>query len=153
MNHEQIDAIAAVLRQSRTLTEVEVRNGSGVSLRLRRPAPKAALSSPSRVPVPRAATADAVALSAAAAAEDEKASIGSVPLTAEVVGVFRSLKSDDAVTIGAEVKEGQLLGHIEAMRLLNDCLAPGAGTILRVLVEEGQPVEYGQFLFEVALTS
>jgi biotin carboxyl carrier protein len=53
------------------------------------------------------------------------------------------------ISPGATVKEGQLLGHIEAMRLLNDCLAPEAGTILRVLVEEGQPVEYGQLLFEI----
>jgi hypothetical protein len=45
LNHEQIDAIAAVLRQSRTLTEVEVRSGSGVSLRLRRAVPKAPPSS------------------------------------------------------------------------------------------------------------
>lgn len=150
MNHEQIEAIAAVLRESPGLTEVEVRNGAGVSLRLRRPS--------RRVPPPAAATSTAVPASvnappAAAARTESGNDSRPVPLVATVVGVFRPLSGDAAISPGTVVKEGQVLGHIEAMRLLNDCLAPEAGTVQSVLVDEGQPVEYGQLLFEIATTS
>ncbi len=53
------------------------------------------------------------------------------------------------VEVGAQVKEGQTLCIIEAMKLMNEIEADRAGTVKAVLVENGQPVEYGQPLFVI----
>ena len=53
------------------------------------------------------------------------------------------------VEVGATVKEGDTLCIIEAMKLLNEIDADKAGTITQILVENGQPVEFGQPLFVI----
>lgn len=50
---------------------------------------------------------------------------------------------------GSTVEEGQVIGLIEAMKLINEVEAEAGGVVKRVLVEDGQPVEYGQPLFEL----
>ena len=51
------------------------------------------------------------------------------------------------VDIGTEIKEGDVLCIIEAMKLLNELPSEHAGVVRQILVENGQPVEYGQVLF------
>jgi acetyl-CoA carboxylase biotin carboxyl carrier protein len=51
------------------------------------------------------------------------------------------------VEVGSVVKQGDTLCIIEAMKLLNQIEADRAGTVKKILVENGQPVEYGQPLF------
>ena len=51
--------------------------------------------------------------------------------------------------VGQEVKEGETLCIIEAMKLLNEIDTDKAGVIKQVLVENGQPVEFGQPLFVI----
>ena len=53
------------------------------------------------------------------------------------------------VEVGATVKEGDTLCIIEAMKLLNEIDADASGTITKILVENGQPVEFGQPLFVI----
>ena len=48
------------------------------------------------------------------------------------------------VDVGDKVREGQTLLIIEAMKTMNQIPAPSAGTVMRILVEDGQPVEYGE---------
>jgi len=55
----------------------------------------------------------------------------------------------DFVEVGATVKEGDTLCIIEAMKLLNEIDADASGTITKILVENGQPVEFGQPLFVI----
>src|SRR6266850_2361542 len=55
--------------------------------------------------------------------------------------------TDPFVREGDVVKEGQILCIIEAMKLMNEIESKAAGRVLKVLVENGQPVEYGQPLF------
>ncbi len=62
--------------------------------------------------------------------------VGTVYLSAEP-------GSDPFVTVGAQVKEGQTVLIIEAMKTMNHIPAPRAGTVKRILVEDGSPVEYG----------
>jgi acetyl-CoA carboxylase biotin carboxyl carrier protein len=50
---------------------------------------------------------------------------------------------------GSVVEPGQVIGLIEAMKLINEVEAEAGGVVRRVLVEDGQPVEYGQALFEL----
>lgn len=54
------------------------------------------------------------------------------------------------VNIGSPIKEGETLCIIEAMKLLNEIEADASGVITQILVENGQPVEYGQPLFVIA---
>jgi acetyl-CoA carboxylase biotin carboxyl carrier protein len=69
-----------------------------------------------------------------------------------MVGTFYRSSSPGApafVEVGANVKEGDTLCIIEAMKLLNEIDADLSGTITKVLVENGQPVEFGQPLFVI----
>lgn len=71
-----------------------------------------------------------------------------VPVTAGLVGIFRALPQP--IAPGYAVKAKQVIGYIEAMRLMNECITPVAGVVADVLIHDGQPVEYGQPLFEIA---
>lgn len=69
-----------------------------------------------------------------------------------LVGTFYSAPSpDDApyVAEGDTVKKGQVLGIIEAMKLMNEVESEFAGTIAEILVKNGETVEYGQPLFRI----
>ena len=68
-------------------------------------------------------------------------------VTAPLVGVFRHVKP--LVGLNARVTEGQVMGVIEAMKLITEVTAPETGTIVDVFIEAGHPVEYGQALFEI----
>lgn len=85
-----------------------------------------------------AADADAAALPAAEP----------VLLLAPMVGLFHHLPAPPRYGMG--IAEGQVVGHIESMKLMNDVLAEQAGQVVEVLVEDGGPVEYGQPLFRLA---
>jgi len=67
-----------------------------------------------------------------------------------MVGTFYRSPSPDArafVDVGSKVTKGDTLCIIEAMKLLNEIEADATGTIKKILVENGQPVEYGEPLF------
>ena len=71
-------------------------------------------------------------------------------LKSPMVGTFYRAPSPGAppfVEIGQSVSKGQTLCIIEAMKLLNEIESDASGTIKAILVENGQPVEYGQPLF------
>jgi len=86
-------------------------------------------------------------LAAAIAVEEEPE--GHV-LKAPMVGTFYRAPSPGAaafVEVGQRVQEGDTLCIIEAMKLMNEIEAEVSGTVCKILVENGQPVEYGQPLF------
>lgn len=96
---------------------------------------------------PAAAPVAAPAAAPAAAAEPT----GHVVKSPMVGTFYRSSAPGNPpfVEVGASVKEGDTLCIIEAMKLLNEIDADKAGTITQILVENGQPVEYGQPLFVI----
>ncbi len=70
-----------------------------------------------------------------------------------MVGTFYRSPSPGApvfVEVGQSISEGQTLCIIEAMKLLNEIESDVSGTVKRILVENGQPIEYGQPLFVIA---
>jgi len=70
-----------------------------------------------------------------------------------MVGTFYRASSPGAapyVSVGDTVSEGQTLCVIEAMKLMNEIPADRAGVVKTIMVENGQPVEFGQPLFEIA---
>jgi acetyl-CoA carboxylase biotin carboxyl carrier protein len=94
------------------------------------------------------ATAAAAPVGAEAAPEPPKGNIVKSPM----VGTFYRSPSPGAkafVEVGQAVKPGDTLCIIEAMKLLNEIEAEVAGEVTEVLVENGQPVEYGQPLFVI----
>ena len=73
-----------------------------------------------------------------------------IEVTSPMVGTFYSAPTPDAplyIEVGDEVKPGDGLCIIEAMKLMNELEAEVAGTIVEICVENAQPVEYGQVLF------
>ena len=77
---------------------------------------------------------------------------GFVTLEAPMVGTFYRASSptaDPYVREGDVVKEGQIVCIIEAMKLMNEIESKTAGRIAKILVENGQPVEYGQPLLVI----
>jgi acetyl-CoA carboxylase biotin carboxyl carrier protein len=69
-----------------------------------------------------------------------------------IVGTFYAAAgpgSDPFVTVGSKVESGQALCIIEAMKLMNEIESDVAGEIVRIFVENGQPVEYGEPLFGI----
>lgn len=73
-------------------------------------------------------------------------------VTSPMVGTFYSASSPGAapfVQVGKSVQKGDTLCIIEAMKILNEIEAESAGIVTQVLVENGEPVEYGQPLFVI----
>ena len=73
-------------------------------------------------------------------------------VTSPFVGTFYRTPAPDQppfVEVGAAVKKGQVLCIIEAMKLMNEIESEIAGTVLEILAENGQPVEFGQPLFRL----
>ena len=95
-------------------------------------------------PAPAATSAAPAASSAPAAAEDPAQHPGAV--TSPMVGTVYLAAEPGATpfaTVGAQVAEGQTVLIIEAMKTMNHIPAPKSGTVKRILVEDGHPVEYG----------
>jgi acetyl-CoA carboxylase biotin carboxyl carrier protein len=94
-------------------------------------------------------SAGAATAAPAAATEPEAGQEGHV-VKAPMVGTFYRSPSPDAkafVEVGQAVKEGDTICIIEAMKLMNEIEADASGVVKAILVENGQPVEYGQPLF------
>ena len=106
--------------------------------------PPAPAATPAAAAVTPAAAAAAVAAAAAATADQT--------VTAPMVGTFYSAPAPGAkpfVDIGSEVKAGDVLCIIEAMKMMNQIESDKAGRIVSVLAKNGDPVEFGQPRFVI----
>jgi len=136
MNVREIRALLELLREY-GLSEMEIER-EGVRLRLRRetgvPAPPPSIPSPPPAAVPAR----------------EAPRVAALTVDAPMVGTFYRASAPDAqpyVREGDVVKKGQVVGIIEAMKLMNEIESTTPGRIVKVLVDNAQPVEYGQPLF------
>jgi acetyl-CoA carboxylase biotin carboxyl carrier protein len=143
-----IQALAELLNKNE-LTELSVMREYGdddsLEVRVVKQAPVAA---PQQItyaaPAPAAPAPSLAAPAAAAPSDDPARHPGAVP--SPMVGtVYLSAEpgSEPFVTLGAQVKEGQTLLIIEAMKTMNHIPAPKAGVVKRILVDNGTPAEYG----------
>jgi acetyl-CoA carboxylase biotin carboxyl carrier protein len=82
--------------------------------------------------------------------DEEEAALHMV--TSPIVGTFYSSpnpKSEPYVKLGDQVHEGSIICLVEAMKLMNEIPSDAEGEIVRIYVENGHPVEYGQKLFAI----
>ncbi|MEM9755845.1 MAG: acetyl-CoA carboxylase biotin carboxyl carrier protein [Pseudomonadota bacterium] len=152
-----IRALAELLREN-DLTEVEVTREYGESdslnVRVSRAAPAAPVYTAAPPPpvaapfTPAAPTADAAAPAPAPDPVDDPNTV-----TSPMVGTAY-LQAEPGVpafvSVGDTVREGQTLLIVEAMKTMNQIPSPRAGTVTRILVDDGAPVEYGAPLMVIA---
>ena len=159
MNVDAIKQILDLVREHE-LTEFELEQG-GVKLRVKKqgaapPAPAAAAPQMAPLAVPALAplaAVPAVVAAAPAAPADELLELSVV--TSPIVGTFYRSPDPSSpvfVEVGQRVKKGQTLCIIEAMKLMNEIESEYEGEIVKVYVENGQPVQYGERLFAVKTT-
>jgi acetyl-CoA carboxylase biotin carboxyl carrier protein len=138
-NEELIRNLANLLNET-GLTEIEIEENNlrvRVARTIATPAPA--------IPPPPVSPAVAGVASQGAASSSFENHPGIV--TSPMVGtVYRSPEpgAPPFVEVGSVVREGQALLIIEAMKMMNQIAAPRSGTVKRILVENGQPVEYGE---------
>ncbi|WP_394010513.1 acetyl-CoA carboxylase biotin carboxyl carrier protein [Xanthobacter tagetidis] len=138
-----IKELAELLSET-DLTEIEVQHDH---LRIRVARTPAAVNISQGPAVAPAALAPAVAVAAPAAAEGADLSKHPGVVASPMVGTAYLAAEPGAtpfVDVGSVVKEGQTVLIVEAMKTMNAIPAPRSGTVTRVLVGNGQPVEYGE---------
>ena len=136
------------LVQESGISELEVTEGEE-KVRIAKQLNAAPIAHQVYAPAPVAA-APATAPAAAPAAAAAPAQPAGHEVKSPMVGTFYRASSPEAkafVEVGDTVKEGQTLCIIEAMKLLNEIEADASGVVKAVMVENGQPVEFGEPLF------
>jgi acetyl-CoA carboxylase biotin carboxyl carrier protein len=115
-------------------------------------APESMMSTAAPAPVAQIAEASAVAAPEPAVEPARPADDNLIVVTSPIVGTFYRSPSPTAeafVKVGDNVDVGTVLCIVEAMKLMNEIEAEHAGEIVKIYVENGQPVEYGQPLFGI----
>ena len=154
---EQIEQLLSYMSEH-NLEEFEFENGA-VRIRLKKPSAAPVYAAPPPRPhaapeiivagaqsAPHATPAVAPAAAAPSASEDLHL------VKSPIVGTYYGAPSPGAepfVKVGGFVENGQTLCIVEAMKLMNEIESDASGEVLRVFVENGQPVEYGQPLFGI----
>jgi acetyl-CoA carboxylase biotin carboxyl carrier protein len=155
MDLRKIKKLIDLLEES-NLAELEIKEGEE-TVRLSRIPKGAVTAMPAAAPAhqvriePPATTASATPPTPSAPAADNSIPAGHV-VTAPMVGTFYSSPNPEApafVKVGQKVKAGDTLGVIEAMKMFNQIEADVAGTVLAVLVGNGQPVEFDEPMFVI----
>jgi acetyl-CoA carboxylase biotin carboxyl carrier protein len=133
-----IRELAALLNET-GLTEIEIERDD-TRIRVARSA------APAVIHAPMPASGPAPAAKAEAPAPADLASHAGAVVSPMVGTAFRSPEpgAKPYVEVGDKVREGQTLLIVEAMKTMNQIPAPRAGTVLNIMVEDGQPVEYGE---------
>lgn len=133
----------ALLLDETSLSEIEIER-AGLRLRVARN-----ISVAATMPVPMAAVPAALPAAAAAAPAAAASDLSKHPgaVTSPMVGTAYWAPEPGAkpfIEVGSKVSVGQTLLIIEAMKTMNQIPSPRAGTVTQILVEDGQPVEYGE---------
>ncbi|QCI98018.1 acetyl-CoA carboxylase biotin carboxyl carrier protein [Agrobacterium larrymoorei] len=151
IDKELIRDLANILNDT-DLSEIEVEQDD-LRIRVSRSAPPATVyaAAPQYAPAPVAAPAApaAVAGPAAPAASAAPARNPANTVTSPMVGTVYLSSAPGArpfVEVGATVKEGQTLLIVEAMKTMNQIPAPKSGKVTEIIVNDAQPVEYGEAL-------
>ncbi|HEY3329809.1 MAG TPA: biotin/lipoyl-containing protein [Capsulimonadaceae bacterium] len=148
MTVNDIQNLINLLSETSGVTELSVTASDGSEATVKRPS-QAVTVSLAATPVAASSAVDEVAVSEptlngdAASQVDELSNVAST-----MVGIFHTLNPE--IEVGAELRAGQKVGSIESIKLMNDVVSTASGVVAEVLIEDGQPVEYGQVLYRVS---
>ncbi len=143
MELEDLKELMSLLKDT-DVTELQVEK-DGVKVKIRRDKYFSHIEIPQSIPPDRREVHGKVELVSEPVAEGKFFTV-----TSPIVGTFYRSSSPEAepfVDTGTKVKKGQILCIIEAMKLMNEIESEIDGVVVRVLVENGHPVEYGEPLF------
>lgn len=139
MELEEIKELIELLKET-DITEIQIeKDGTKVKVKRQKILP------PIEIPMQRTQT-----LQEKIIAEAEEESQRLVTITSPIVGTFFRSPTPDAnpfVEVGSTVSKSQVLCIVEAMKLMNEIESDVDGIVMKILVENGQPVEYGEPLF------
>ena len=150
---QQIEQLLQFMTEH-NLEEFEYSRGD-LRIRLRKPSPGVVVAAPRVVAAPEIivpGSAEAAPAGSAAAAPEARSTEDLHLVKSPIVGTYYGSPSPGAeafVKVGAYVETGQILCIVEAMKLMNEIESDETGEVVRIFVENGQPVEYGQPLFGI----
>jgi acetyl-CoA carboxylase biotin carboxyl carrier protein len=153
MTYDDIKQILELVRDHE-LAEFELEQ-EGMKLRVRKSAGVQGAAQPAAAPVhaaPVNATAAPAAVTAPLLAGGEEDAFELAVVTSPIVGTFYRSASPEAaafVEVGSTVRKGQVICIIEAMKLMNEIESEYEGEVVKVYVDNGQPVQYGERLFAI----
>ncbi|MEA5446055.1 acetyl-CoA carboxylase biotin carboxyl carrier protein [Gammaproteobacteria bacterium AB-CW1] len=155
MDIRKVKRLIELLEES-GISEIEITEGEE-SVRISRHQPNAQpqyyAAPPAPAPAPQAAQQSPAPADDGAAADDAGDDIpAGHKVESPMVGTFYRAPSPTSkpfVEVGQQVKEGDTICIVEAMKMMNQIEADKSGTIKAILVENGEPVEYGQPLFVI----
>lgn len=145
---DYIEKLARVLADT-GLTEISLEDGEQ-AITLRKDV--IVTSAPVAAAPAQVQAAPAVAPVAASQAEPAAPAKKGTPVTSPMVGTFYKSPSPDAdpfVKVGSDVKQGDVVCIVEAMKMMNEIESEVSGKVVEICVEDGQPVEFGQVLMYV----
>jgi acetyl-CoA carboxylase biotin carboxyl carrier protein len=147
MDIRKVKKLIELLEES-GISELEISEGEE-SVRISRH-PRTAMQLPMAAPMPMVAAAPPAPATPATAAGEHKPRNDDNTVTSPMVGTYYSASAPGAkafVELGTEVKVGQILCIIEAMKMMNQIESDKAGRVTAILAKNGEPVEFGQPLF------
>ena len=147
MDIRKVKKLIELLEES-GISELEISEGEE-SVRISRH-PRTAMQLPMAAAMPMAAAAPPAPATPATAAGEHKPRNDDNTVTSPMVGTYYSASAPGAkafVEIGSEIKVGQILCIIEAMKMMNQIESDKAGRVTAILAKNGEPVEFGQPLF------
>lgn len=140
-------------RFDRSAVEEMELNMHGSSFHLRRPSAGVKVQEIPQVTVPVMPISEPKSMEITKDSVEKEKKNNTVEIKAPLVGTFYCAPSPDAepfIKIGQEIHKGDVIGIIEAMKLMNEVVSDSDGTVVEILAEDGQMVEYDQVLVTIA---
>jgi acetyl-CoA carboxylase biotin carboxyl carrier protein len=155
MRDDRIEHLIRLVEKS-GIAELEIWEGWGRRIRIARTAAAAPIAPAPPAPAPGSAEATPGGAAAAPAPPPPAEDADLIKVVAPMVGTFYRASSPETpayVDVGTEVQPGQTLCIIEAMKIMNEITSEVRGSVRKILVENAQPVEFGQTLFLIQRSS
>jgi len=153
MRDDRIEHLIRLVEKSQ-ITELEIQEGFGRKIRIAKGVAGVSAMPPqlSTAGVTQPAAAASQPQPAGSATDSDAEDNNLLKVVAPMVGTFYRSPSPENppfVEVGTRIESGQTLCIIEAMKIMNEIASEVQGSIRKILVENGQPVEFGQTLFLV----
>ncbi len=153
MDLKELKRIIAIFQKAK-IAELEVESKDGVKFRLKKEVTERKAPLVKEVPVEVISIPVQTAEQKLQQTEEPKKQEGMHEIVSPMIGTFYVAPSPDSppfVTVDQEIKEDDTVCIVEAMKIMNEIKADIKGKIVKVLVENGSPVQFGQPLFLVQL--